>query len=65
MQDLGLEGKDIYLRSYDISSLFTKVPLKETIGICAEALYKDLAPYLPSFKRYLLNLMKVLCHSLS
>ena len=41
MQDLRLEGKDVYLCSFDISSLFTKVPLKETIGICAEALYKD------------------------
>ena len=41
MQDLRLEGKDVYLCSFDISSLFTNVPLKETIGICAEALYKD------------------------
>ena len=35
------EGKDVYLCSFDISSLFTNVPLKETIGLCAEALYKD------------------------
>ena len=41
MQDLRLEGKDVYLCSFDISSLFTNLPLKETIGICAEALYKD------------------------
>ena len=41
MQDLRLEGKDVYLCSFDISSLFTNVPLKEMIGICAEALYKD------------------------
>ena len=41
MQDLRLEGKDVYLCSFDISSLFTNVPLKETIGICAEVLYKD------------------------
>ena len=41
MQDLRLEGKDVYLCSFDISSLFTNVPLKETIGICAEALHKD------------------------
>ena len=41
MQDHRFEGKDVYLCSFDISSLFTSVPLKETIGICAEALYKD------------------------
>ena len=41
MQDFRLEGKDVYLCSFDISSLLTNVPLKETIGICAEALYKD------------------------
>ena len=41
--------KDIFLRSIDISSLFTNVPLKETIGICEEALYKDLSssPFIP------------------
>ena len=41
MQDLRLEGKDVYLCLFDISSLFTSVPLKETMGICVEALYKD------------------------
>ena len=41
MQYLRLEEKDVYLCSFDISSLFTNVPLKETIDICAEALYKD------------------------
>ena len=41
MQDLRLEGKDVYLCSLNISSQFTNVPIKETIGICAEALYKD------------------------
>ena len=41
MQDLRLEGKDVYLCSFDISSLFINVPLKETIGKCAEALHKD------------------------
>ena len=45
-----LEGrKDVYLCSFDISSLFTNVPLKEMIGICAETLYKDpfFAPLFP------------------
>ena len=56
MQDLRLEGKDVYLCSFDISSLFTYVPLKETIGICAEALNKDPSFAPPISKRYLLNL---------
>ena len=41
MQDLRLKGKKVFLCSFDISSLYTNVPLKETIGICAEALYKE------------------------
>ena len=41
MQDLRLEGKDVYMCSFDICSLFNNVPLKETINICAQALYKD------------------------
>ena len=41
MQDLSLKGKGAYLCSFDITSRFTNVPLKETIGICAEVLYKD------------------------
>ena len=41
MQDLKLEGTHVYLCSFYISSLFINVPLKETIGMCAEALYKD------------------------
>ena len=37
MQDLRLEEEDVYLCSFDISSLYTNAPLKETIGIYAEA----------------------------
>ena len=35
-------------------------PLKETIGICAEALYKDPSFAPPNPKRYLSNLWKML-----
>ena len=39
----------VFLCSFDISSLFTNVPLAETIKICADALYNDdsMAPSFP------------------
>ena len=59
MQDLRLEGKDVYMCLFDISSLFTKVPLKETIGIFAEAMFKDpsSAPTIP--QAVFIELMKI------
>ena len=39
IQNYNLEPAKKYLCSFDISSLFTKVPLDEAIGICANALY--------------------------
>ena len=40
----------VFLCSYDVCSLFTNVPLAETIGICADALYNgELTP--PPFPR--------------
>ena len=46
--------------SFDISSLFTNVPLKEMIGICAEALYKDpsSAPPIPQAANVYIELME-------
>ena len=58
MQDLRLEGKDVYLCSFDIPSLFTNVPLKETIGICAEALYKDPSSTPPIPQKLFIELME-------
>ena len=40
----------VFLCSFDISSLFTNVPLAETIEICADALYNDDSTA-PSFPR--------------
>ena len=40
----------VFLCSFDISSLFTNVPLAETINICADALYSD-ESMTPSFPR--------------
>ena len=39
MQDLQMHPKETFLCSFDIRSLFTKVPLAEKIQICADALY--------------------------
>ena len=38
IQNCNLEPAKTFLCSFDISSLFTKVPLDETIEICADAL---------------------------
>ena len=65
MQDLRLEGKDVHLCSFDMASLFTNVPLKETIGKVRKPCTKTLLPHLPSPKRYLLNLWKVPRHPYS
>ena len=64
MQDLRLEGKYVYLCSFDISSQFTNVPIKETIGICAEALYKDPSSAPPIPKMVFIELMESALSSL-
>ena len=58
MKDLRLEEKDVYLCSFGISSLFTNVPLKEMIGICAKALYKDPSSAPPIPQAVFIDLMK-------
>ncbi len=40
IQNLQLDPTKSFMCSFDISSLFTNVPLDETIGICARALYR-------------------------
>ena len=35
------DSNNLFMCSFDISSLFTNVPLEETINICADALYCD------------------------
>ena len=39
MQDLQMHPKETFLCSFDIHSLFTNIPLAETIQICADLLY--------------------------
>ena len=41
MQDIQMHPNETFLCSFDIRSLFTNVPLAETIQICADALYGD------------------------
>ena len=40
MQNLNIKDKTSFMCSFDISSLFTNVPLNKTIKICADALYR-------------------------
>ena len=49
---------NVFICSFKVSSLFTNVPLDETIKICSEALYddSDLQPHIP--KDVLVELMK-------
>ena len=41
MQYLNIKGETSFICSFDISSLFTNVPLSDTIKICADALYRS------------------------
>ena len=47
IQNYNIDPTFSFLCSFDISSLFTNVPLDETIGICADALYRGQFDCLP------------------
>jgi hypothetical protein len=47
--------------SYDVTSLFTNVPLQETIDIIIERLYSDKAILTPPFKKIIFKRMLLLC----
>ena len=53
---LEVNSSDSILCSFDICSLFTNVPLAETIEICTKTLYKRSPPY--STKHVFIELMK-------
>ena len=57
MQNLDI-NLNVFMCSFDVSSLFTNVPLDETIKICLDALYddSDLQPLIP--KDVFVELMK-------
>ena len=45
LQDFGPVREDSFMCSFDVKSLFTNVPIEETIGICLESLYhSDMQP---------------------
>ena len=52
MNELESSNNCGFLCSFDIKSLFTNVPLDETIRICADALYDGVtSPFSPPFPR--------------
>ena len=57
MQNLDIDP-NVFMCSFDVSGLFTNVPLDETIKICSDALYEDsdLQPLIP--KDAFVELMK-------
>ena len=58
MQQLEINPDNSFLCSYDISSLFTNVPLAETIQICADTLYNGQLPHL-NFQESFIELINV------
>ena len=59
MQQLEFNPDDSFPCAYDISSLFTKVPLAETIQICADTLYYGQLPPPQFFKKIFIELINV------
>ena len=54
-----LDPFSVFLCSFDISSLFTNVPLAETIQICADALYSSEHPPAPFPRQIFVELMEM------
>ena len=54
-----LDPSSVFLCSFDISSLFTNVPLAETIQICADALYSLEHPPAPFPRQIFVELMEM------
>ena len=54
-----LDASSVFLCSFDISSLFTNVPLTETIQICADALYSSEHPPAPFPRQIFVELMEM------
>ena len=40
-EDIRKQDSNLYMTSFDVDSLFTNIPLNETINICLNNLYKD------------------------
>ena len=59
IKTLNLDPFSVFLCSFDISSLFTNVPLAETIQICADALYSSEHPPAPFPRQIFVELMEM------
>ena len=57
MQNLNIDP-NVFMCSFDVSSLFTNVPLDETIKICSDAFYDDSDLQLPIPKDVFVELIK-------
>ena len=63
MQNLNIQNETSFMCSLDISSLFTNVPLSETIKICADALYRNELNSPPFPEEVFIILMETATHS--
>ena len=63
IQQLKVNSNDSILCSFDICSLFTNVPLAETIGICTKTLYDSRLPTTVIPKHVFIKLMKTATNS--
>ena len=59
IQELTINCNQSFLCSFDVCSLFTNVPLDETIDICAKALYDGQLPTPIISKNIFIELMKI------
>ena len=57
IQELTFDPSTCFMGSFDITSLFTNVPLEETIGIAADFLYDDTRSTLPFNREEFVSLM--------
>ena len=58
LRNSGLSPPSVFLCSFDVSSLFTNVPLAETIEICADALYNSVLTPPPFPRNIFVELMQ-------
>ena len=56
---LSFDLLSVFLCSFDISSLFTNIPLAETIQICDDALYSSEHPPAPFPRQIFVELMEM------
>ena len=63
MQQLEFNPDNSFLCSYNVSSLFTNVPLDETVQICADTFYNSQLPPPQFSKKFFIESMNVVTKS--